>query len=120
MRGHVPFLGVWLSLIACCAACSSVCARSPYLAFDSARTNAVDGYVDLLPEKTYGVSVAGSDAVGIKFSDQDGRPISGIQIANGGNFTVPAQTMRTRIEARNDEDGEEPERDNALRRSGLH
>ena len=99
MRGHVPFLGVWLSLIAC-AACSPACARSPYLAFDSARTNAVDGYVDLLPEKTYGVSVAGADAVGIKFSDQDGKPIGSIQIADGEKFTVPAQTMRTRIEAR--------------------
>ncbi|MBQ3343755.1 MAG: beta-galactosidase [Kiritimatiellae bacterium] len=74
--------------------------RSPYLAFDCACTNAVDEYVDLLPEKTYAVSVVGAAAAGIKFSDQDGRPIDRIQVANGGSFIVPAQTMRARLEAR--------------------
>ena len=77
-----------------------VVARSPYLAFDCARTNAVDECVDLLPGKTYGVSVVGGGAVEVKFIDQDGKPISRIQIADGGNFVVPAQTMRSRIEAR--------------------
>ena len=89
----------WL-LLAGCATWLTVAARSPYLAFDCACTNAVDEYVDLLPEKTYGVSLAGAGAAGIQFSDQDGRPISRIQIANGGNFVVPAETMRARLKAR--------------------